>query len=308
MLSVRNVSGNVDPVISNFMLKYRNEMLIADKVFPVVNTNAESGTYFIWDRAQMSLQPTRRAAGAAYRRGALTATTGTYRCEEEGWEIAIDKRIQKQAVKPMDPVCDAAEAVSDVVLLRREFAVLNLISNGTGAFAAATAAVGAADRWDNPASDPIAQVNARAETIRTACGHRPNKMVISDDTWHALKEHVVLVDRISATKDQILTLNLLQELFDIETVLRASATRNTAEEGQPEVMADIMGTNLFLGYVTPSPSITKPSVGYTIQSQPFQGDSYYENQTKSDVVRGSLVETQEVTQATAGFVLTTIIN
>lgn len=305
-LSINKVRP-VDPLLTKFANEYTNSEFIGDQIFPIIKVNGETGTYYTYTSKESFLYPpTRRAPGAGYARMDLNPASSTYTCQEEGQEIIVDRRLQQNSLEPMGLLRRATETAMNVIMLKREKNVMDAITNTT-TFASYTETLSGSDQWSDDSSEPIDKINSWANTIRGNCGRWPNKMVISWATWLKLKEHPVVVDRVKITNDKVVTPQLLANLLDIENIYIVSALYNSAEEGQTISLADVMGKHCFLGYITPSPSIITPSVGYILQSQGPMAETYYSDELRSDVARALVIETQEIVAADCGYLGQSVI-
>ncbi len=79
-------------------------------------------------------------------------------------------------------------------------------------------------KWDNPASTPITDVEAAKDQVRTTCGVEPNRMVINNAGFRALKNHPTIIDRFKYTTIESITARMLAGLFDLEEVAVGKAT------------------------------------------------------------------------------------
>lgn len=310
-LSKHNVQP-VDPLLTQFVVQFAQEhgMFIGDKLFPTVPVSNESGTYYTFTSTKDFFtlpDKTERAPGTPYGRGQLGVGTSTYATQEDGWEIPVDDRIQDNALPPYDPRRSAAENAAEVVLLRREKNIIDAITNTT-TFASYTEALSGNTQWDDENSEPIDKMDSICETIRGNCGLWPNTVVMPWDVWLKLKEHPVIIDRIKVTNDKIVTVDLLARLFNVDRILLSQAAYNSAEEGQTVSLADMMSKKLFVGYVAPSPDLTRPSVGYTIQKHGFLAKTYREEKVNSEIARSYVNEVQKIVAAECGYLVTTVIS
>jgi hypothetical protein len=303
----------VDPLLTQFVIQYSQETdgFIADKLFPsIAAPSGESGTFYTFkDSKGFFTLPnkTERAPGTKYGRGQLFIGTDTYQTIQDGWEIAVDDRVQANALKPYNPRRTAAESAAQVILLRRENRVISAITDST-VWSSQTAALAVGDRWDNNNSDPVGIVDQYKEVIRKACGRIPNKMVLPYDVWLKIKEHSDIKARIKTTTDTIVTIDLLKRLFEMEELLISQSLYNTAEEGQDVTLADMMSKKVFMGYINKTPGIMRPSVGYNIQVNGLQAKTYREDQTDSEIARTTVNEVQKVCAVDCGYLLTTVIS
>jgi len=304
-MSKHNVQP-VDPVLTQFMNDYSNELYVMDKVFPAVKVGTESGTYYTMTGKEKWLEThTRRAPGTKFARMNITPHSETYQCQEEGQEIPVDKRLQASSLDPFDPYRYSAQTVKDVILLRRERIISAIITNA--AVFTNTAALAGITMWNNPNSDPIQEVLTRALTIRNGCGRLPNVLVMPLEVYNALMTNPAIIARLATTNTQVLTEEVLAQLFNIDKVLISRAVYNSAQEGQAVVGAPVMNDSVWLGYVSPNPSRMDPSAGYLIQKESFKAESYYEVQSDSDVVRARILESAEVVSIDTAFLLTNVV-
>ena len=124
-LNKRNTAP-IDPLVTSFVADFANEQTdyIANKVFPVVGTTGETGTFYTFastkDKYKDMGKSLRRAPGAKYVRDDLNIADSTYRTQQDGVEIPVDKRIAENAQKPYDAKRDAAIQAAERVLIRKE--------------------------------------------------------------------------------------------------------------------------------------------------------------------------------------------
>lgn len=120
-------------------------------------------------------------------------------------------------------------------------------------------------QWDQAASDPVADVDALRERMRLQSGLPFNTMVLPIQVFNALKKNANLIDRIKygGTMDRPteVTLQQMNALFGLN-ILIPEGVYNTKPEGQDPVYDYIWGKKVWLGYVTPTPSMEAPSAGY----------------------------------------------
>ena len=54
----------VDPALGNVSIKYTNDVFIADLIAPMVKVSKQTGKYYIYDKSNLRIDKTNRAAGS----------------------------------------------------------------------------------------------------------------------------------------------------------------------------------------------------------------------------------------------------
>jgi hypothetical protein len=159
-------------------------------------------------------------------------STGNYFCDV--WALAYDVSEQERANADavLDPEQDATRVLMDDLIMTedREWAATAFTTGVWGG----TDQTGAVNftQWDDAASTPIEDLRAQATDMLSATGKSPNKLVIGHDTWSSgLVDHPDLLDRIKHTQTGIVTESLFAGILGLETVIRSTSIRNTAQEG-----------------------------------------------------------------------------
>jgi hypothetical protein len=117
-------------------------------------------------------------------------------------------------------------------------------------------------------SDPINVVEDGKEAIRANIAQYPNKAVIGPKTFKALKKHPALIERIKYSMKGVLTIELLQEIFDIEKIVVGRMVFAT----DAGVVTDIWADTMIMAYVPEATSgqertMYEPSFGYTFRKK-----------------------------------------
>ena len=268
--------------LANVSVQYRNKSFIADKVFPIIERvpakakilKYEKGAYF---RDEAGI----RAPKARAPRGGINTDYIEVLPKEYAFAAEVTDEDRKwaneQGAPPLQPDQDAIELCADKIDLKKEVRVSNLIITGTWSGVAGEDAAGL---WapNDGTNTFIADVLARIETIRSATGLRPNKMVIDFGTYNALKKLDDLLDRIKYTQRGILSTDLIAAIFDLEAVFIGEAIKSTAKEtkaGTDFTAVNVWEKNAgkgsaFLYYAPASPGLKQPSAGY--QAREFYGN------------------------------------
>ena len=282
-----NPSGaeiHVDSVLTNLSVGWmiQDDAYVADKIFPVVPVQKQSGIYYIYDRgdffrAEMERRgPATESAGGGYRVG-----QATYSCDV--WALHKDIADQDRANTddPLSPDRDAANYLTQQALIRKDkqwvskYFTTGVWTNDQTGVAAGPAA-NQFLQWNLTTSTPFVDIRAQRIAIRQRTGYYPNTLVLGAQTWAALADHPSLLDRIKYTERGIVGTDLLASALGLDQVLVASGVENTAAETsaaspQPFTGAFIAGKGALLCYAAPSPSLQSPSGGYSFAWTGLEG-------------------------------------
>lgn len=129
-------------------------------------------------------------------------------------------------------------------------------------------------QFDNDNADPIVLFDTLCNEIKREGRRKPNKLALGVDTFTALKENTLLLERIKfgGTTANPATVNekVLAELFGVEEVIVLDSSYNIAPLGQEPKMEFICDTKgALLLYASSSPSVVEPSAGYTFSWDPL---------------------------------------
>lgn len=108
-------------------------------------------------------------------------------------------------------------------------------------------------KFSNTSSVPIPVINQMCLAVRAGCGKLPNRMAMDADTWLTLISHASILARLGNAQNATLPVlhQLLGAIWGIEQVHVLAASVNTSNEGQDEVLENVAGNFLWVGYVAP---------------------------------------------------------
>lgn len=223
------------------------------------------------DTMRVQTQPKAPAALPA-QTGFGTDLTSTYRCDVYELEYPMSAEMRANYALPIEAVTAATQLLARAAYLNRELRwVTNFFSTGVWGTDSTPSTT-----WDDPSSDPIADIETGIETILKATGYRPNVLALGYQVWKALKQHPDIISRIgtgSPSDGPIRNISRQQvaALFGLDEVRVGEVTYNTAADGAAASMSFAAGKNALLCYRTPSPSILTPSAGYAVKWRGLTG-------------------------------------
>jgi hypothetical protein len=265
---------HVDAILTNISVAYmqRAENFIADKVFPVVPVDKQSDKYFVYtkndwfrDEAQVRADGT-ESVGSGY-----NITSDTYYADVWAIHKDVGDQTRANADAPINVDREAAEFVTQRLLLRREIQFMNdFMADGVwGTSASGVSSSPSTDefiQWsDYTNSDPIEDIEAGKQEILSTTGMEANTLVLGYEVFRQLKNHPDLVDRIKYTSSQTITEDMLARMFDIDRVLVSKSVKATNKEGATAAYSFTTGKTALLAHVAPQPGLLTPSAGYMFQ-------------------------------------------
>lgn len=241
----------IDPALSNVSVKYTNDNFIADLVLPVVRVTKQTGKYYIYDKSNLRVDKTNRAAGSPANEVDMgLSLSGVFTCDDHALKGFVVDEVQDQAEAALNPLVDETENITEKLMIDREVAAAALLTSTANLTQNVTLA--GTDQWsDYSNSDPVGDVRTARTTIHAATFKKPNTMILGKQVFDMLIEHPQIIDRIKYSQLGIVTTQLLARLFQVETVLVGESGQNTAAEGQTDVLAYIWGKDVILAYISP---------------------------------------------------------
>lgn len=211
---------------------------VASKVFPVVEVASQAGVFGVIPVEQLLQQrTTARAPGSGYSRGNFTFTTSSFACEEHGAEEPVDDRQAKMYREYFDAEQVATLRAFSAVLRNAERRVADAVFNAT-TWNGAALTTGITHEWDDATNCvPITDVNAARNKVYDGSGLWANALIINKKVFHNLRRSSQVIDAIEsagagdASKQSDITADLLARVFDLDFVIVAGASRNSAAEG-----------------------------------------------------------------------------
>ena len=262
----------IDPVLSNLSVANWQDAkgFIADKVFPTVAVDTQSGQYYVLDDANLNRDTAERRADASESAGdSFDLSDDAYNAIVYALHKDVGDQLQSNYKNvPGTPFESAARFLVNKMRLRQEvqFAADFLTTSVWGLDEAGVSGTPSTDefkQWDDASSDPIADVERWKAQI-AAAGYNANVLAIGVKTWASLKNHPDIIDRYKYTSGGAkVSESAIAELFDLERLVVGRAYRNTAKRGQTSVNASVIGTSALLVYTPDAPGIEVPAAGYT---------------------------------------------
>ena len=265
---------HVDAVLTNISIAYMQgtEGFVSTKVFPVIPTDKQTNTYFIYNKNDWFRDEAQRRADSTESAGSgYNLSRDFFGCEVYAFHKDVGDQVVANSDNPLSPDRDATQFVSSRLLLRQEIQWSTDYFK-TGVWATDMVGVASAPsasqfiQWSNyTTSTPIDQIEAAKEGIVSTTGFMPNTLVLGYQVMRQLKHHPDIRDRFKYTSSMNITAEILARLFEVDKVLVAWGVKATNLEGETSAYAFITGKSALLTYSNPSPGLLAPSAGYVFQ-------------------------------------------
>lgn len=283
---LRKLRGQIDPVLTNLALGYKQSEFIGEKIMPVVFTDREGVQVPKFGKGSFVEYATERAVGAAS--NVITLDSPSFLpivLEEHDLAVGVDYREQAESM--FDEQAKATRRATIGVQLRQEVETAALLQNRAAYESGHYKDLSATTQWSNANANPIKDIADAKETVRAACGVRPNVLVLGAKVAHTLMYHPALQAALGSGERKLITPELLKILFDVDEVLIGNAVSAPAPNKQTQ---DVWGAFAAL-IVRPTVHSSgndegEPSFGYTFRrkSMPVV-DRYTETGGKVEFAR-----------------------
>jgi hypothetical protein len=235
-------------------------------------------------------QDTRRQANGDYQRGDWKFETGTYNCEEYGWEEPVDDVEARLYRRFFD-----AEQVSTEIAVDR---ILRGQERRCAALCFASADANISIEWSTAATAvPRTNINAGKLAMRAASGLLPNALVMGYTAFTNVLSTAELKDALKYTNPIELggmevQRRVLATYFGVDQVLVGGAQYDSAKKGQVFSLADIWDDE-YVALIRVSSgglSLREPAYGRTFlwqedAPQEVVVETYREEQRRATIVR-----------------------
>ena len=208
---------HVDGPLTNISVAYIQaaDSFIAGKVFPEIPVEKISDKYFEfpkgdWFRDEAAVRgEAAESAGSGYG----VNSSANYNCRTWAFHKDVPARVVANADNPLNPLGEAAEFVTQRILVRMErLWVTSFFSTGLWDTEATPS-----NLWSSyTSSDPITDLETGVETILEATSFPPNTLVLGYKVWRQLKHHPDIVDRFKYTSSESITTDMLANLLELD--------------------------------------------------------------------------------------------
>lgn len=301
-----------------FDLEMDRRGFICQQLLPVIEVASQAGNFGQIPLDQLlQNRNVDRAPGGGYNRGNFTFDPKTYSTQERGVEEPVDDREAQMYKNYFDAELIAALRAFDATLRAQEIRVANMIFN-TATWTGAALTVAVANAWSDATNGtPITDVENAVRKVYTNTGVWPNALVVSKKKFRDLrlssqvKAVIASTGAGTPTKARDITIDMLKAVFDLDHILVAGGSKNTATEGQvatPDQLWD--STKAMVCRVAETNDVREPCLGRIFHwgedGSEIGGtaETYRDETKRSDIVRVRHDVQEQVLYTQMGFLMT----
>jgi hypothetical protein len=304
---------HISQPLSNVAAGFKQAGHIWNGIMPIVPVDKETDSYYEFGREFLRYHGKVRANGApAQEVNSYSAAEKTYECVEHSYKDIVTDRDRSKADPIINPDVRVTNNLTKIVDLDLEVGAASTLFNAAN-FVGMTAAP--TNKWDVSVvdGDPVTDVDTAVRAVQKEIGVKPNTMVIGAQVFDVLKRHPDLLEMFKYTGKGILTLEMLQQAFNIEKILVGDAIYINSKAGQSTVTTDyIWGKSCAILYTPANPAMEEPAWGYTFMHKLFGGVTARVKKWRDENRGGDMIEvsrsfSQKVTGQKAGYLYTAVI-
>jgi len=282
-----------------FNLESEKQGYIALQVLPVVESGLQSD-----NPGKVPLESllftgdTKRNSRGHYNRGSFEFDTFAFATKENGWEEPIDARDEKRYQHLLQVDRIANSRAQGVVARNQEQRTADKVFNTT-TFTGASLTTAITNEWDDFVNAvPVTDVENAIKKIYENSGLDANALVINKQVFRNLRNCDQVTDRIAssgagnAIKARDITIELLKAVFDVDHIIVAGASKNTANEAKAATPTRIWSNEYaMVCRISESQDMREPCLGRTFhwsEDGSIIGgtiEEYEENQSRARILR-----------------------
>ncbi|MDK4544765.1 hypothetical protein QG085_04865 [Kingella kingae] len=305
---LRKLRGQIDPVLTNIAIGYKQAEFIGEQIFPVVMVDKEGIQVPKFGKGSFVEYETERAVGAASNIITLDKPKLLPVVLEEH-DLAAGVDYREQAESLFDEQTKATRRVVSGIQLRQEIEIATLLQDKAAYESGHHKDLSAATKWSVDTADPVKDVADAKEVVRAACGVRPNVLVLGAAVAHKLAYHRALQAVLGSNERKLITPELMKIIFDVDEVIIGNAVAAPAPNKQTK---DVWG-NFAALIVRPKVQASgndegEPSFGYTFRRKGMPVvDRYEEHGGKVEFARYTDIRKVAAVGGACGFLFEKVI-
>lgn len=305
---------HVDQLLSEIAINYRPAGMIADMIAPIVPVGKETDIYPVFSRSEaFAVEDDLRSRGQPAKRITRSVSSASYLAKNFALShpVYIEDRANMDAALQFELETGAGRYLTDKLTLNWDRRVLNAVSstsNVSTGFLTGSSWTAAA----NP-GDPISMIWKAMEQAQSLTAQKPNSLLFGWRAWNYFRRNVNARNFILGTNNGggAVTRASAQEAFEVERLLVAGAFYNTANEAQPESLANNpLHDSVLLYYAPTAPSRETPSFMYSFRwTSPLLGVPFavirhpFDSKTRIEELEVSYYQDERITGSAYGALL-----
>lgn len=302
----------IDPILTGIAQGYRHAQRVGHVLFPRVEVLQRGGQVIEFGKESFVNYNSRRAPGADAVRIQFGYEGKPFSLRQFTLDVPVPREFMDDAatVPGIDLGKRATTTAMDSLTLTLEIEQAELATNPESYAEDNRRELGGSEVWNNPDSDPIADIDAAKDQLRTTSGIEPNVMVIHNGGFKALKNHPKIVERFKYTTAESITAKMLAGIFDLEELAVGKATYIDPRDGEDSAFKEAWNNSAVLAYVpVQDRAQEQPSFGYTytLRGHPFVEQPRWEGNNRSWVYGVTYERLPVLTGISSGFLFRNIV-
>lgn len=292
----------VNAYLSKIARGYSNSALIAESLFPTIESELEKIDIFEFNREAFSIYNTERAIRAnsnVISPKGFNKKSATLKEHDLAYPLDYREEHESKVVKLQ---LHATNVVTEGLRLKHEKACADLVQDTNNYATGNKILLSGSSQFTDKSSDPIGVIDDAKYAISSKIAQDPNTMVIGHAAFKALKRHPQLQELISNSKSKLVTLEFLKEIFEVENILVGKAVYTNDKNEFEKIWAD----NIILAYVPQLSARTEydPAFAYTVKLKDgLKVDEYTSDGNKIKYVRATDIYTPFLVGPDAGYLI-----
>ena len=282
-----------------FDVEMDNAGFIANRMAPVFEAAEQNGTIGVIPLKEFRQTPmTGRDNRGNYNRVDFKFQDETYATKENGLEMPIDQRRSKIYRNWFDFEVVSASITLNMVMRAYEMRVAALIHD-TAVFTTSARTTAITEEWNDWTNAvPLTDVLGAKLDVWGATGIYPDALQVNKRQFDNLRMCDQITAKIASSgagetiKPAMITKEILANCFDLREIIVADSSKDSANEGQAVSIAKIWSDEYaFLFKSARTNRIEEPTCARTIHwgedgsTIGGQMETYYEDQSRGDIVR-----------------------
>ena len=300
----------LDLPLSNIIMNYRPQGMIADMIAPIVPVQKQSGAYTEWSQADLlRVENDDRAPGTQAKQITIGVSSGTYYANNHALKAAvtIEDRFNADPIYVNNMFEGRAKRITDKLMLNWDNRVgLQVFSASNVGSSASVTSI-----WTGAGADPLADLNTAIDNVYYATGFRPNRAIFGPRAWNALRRHSTVRNLIFGNNNGggYPSTQRVADLLELESLMVGMTLKNSNEENIAKSLTPVWGPSVLVYYAPSAPSIDNPSFMYSFRVEAagvpnMQVERHpYDSKTKSDEVEVGYYQSEKITASALGFLV-----
>ena len=285
-------------------------------VLPTFNTPKQAANIPVMTREGiLADEDVKRKPGGTFNRGSMKQDEVDYKCLEYGYEHKVP--LEKRELYKSDFEVDMAASYkcARVLMQKLEKRIADLLFNTstwTGGTLYTDLTASGSTAWSSSSATPLSDIETGRANLMDQCGVEGNALIMSWTQLQNMVNNTDLKGRIQYTRmaGRKAIIEALKDIFGFDKVLIGKGVYNSANEGQAAIITKLWSENyaMIAQVATEGGSLEEPQIGRTLLWEPMGGapytmETYYENQTKSDIFQSAQYSDEKVFDEYLGHLL-----